>query len=59
MYYFLTYEIPMFKNVADENNKTIVKREWVSVVPYAVYLHHSFTEIVIENEKCNLNNTVG
>jgi len=49
----------MFKNVADENNKTIVKREWVSVVPYAVYLHHSFTEIVIENEKCNLNNTVG
>jgi len=29
----------------------LCNRQWVSTVLYAVYVHPSFTEIVIENEK--------
>jgi len=39
--------------------KRFCNRQWVSVVLYAVYLHLSFTEIVLEYDKYNLENTDG
>jgi len=39
--------------------KGLCKRQWVSVVLYAVSLHLSLTEFLIEYDKCILNNIVG
>jgi len=59
IYYFLTYKIRTFKVSPMKIIKRFCNRQWVSVVLYAVYLHLSFTEIVIEYDKYILNNSVG
>jgi len=38
--------------------KRLCNRKWHSIALYAVYLHLSFTERVIEHDKCILNSTV-
>ena len=56
--FYLT-KISTFKVSPKKIIKGMCYREWVIVVLYAVYLHLSFTETVIEHDKCMLNNTAG
>jgi len=41
----------MFKVPTMKILKGLCNRQWVSTVLYAVYVHPSFTETAIENEK--------
>jgi len=62
IYYFLTYKIPTCKVSPMKIIKRLCNHQWVSVVSvvlFAVYLHLSFTETVIDDVKCILKKTVG
>jgi len=52
---FSNLKIRTFRMLPMKITKGLCNFQWVIVVLYAVYLHLSFTETVIEHDKCMLN----